>query len=67
MRSKIASPSVGSPITSCHEECWGALSRILPSEQKRFDENIEATLSNGVLTIVLPKSAEAQKAEKTCE
>jgi hypothetical protein len=28
---------------------------------------LEATFSNGVLTIVLPKSAEAQKAEKTID
>jgi HSP20 family protein len=45
----------------------GFISAILPSATSVDEEKIEATFSNGVLTIVLPKSAEAQQAEKTID
>ena len=43
---------------------WGSFQRSFRVPSSIDEEKIEATFSNGVLTIILPKSAEAQKAEK---
>jgi HSP20 family protein len=49
------------------ERRWGSFQRSFRVPASIDEEKIEATFSNGVLTIVLPKSAEAQKAEKTID
>ena len=50
------------PVLS--ERRWGSFQRSFRVPSSIDEEEIEATFSNGVLTIILPKSAEAQKAEK---
>ena len=45
------------------ERRWGSFQRSFRVPSSIDEEKIEATFSNGVLTIILPKSAEAQKAE----
>jgi len=49
------------------ERRWGSFQRSFRVPTSIDEEKIEATFSNGVLTIVLPKSAEAQQAEKTID
>ena len=49
------------------ERRWGSFQRSFRVPTSIDEEKIEATFSNGVLTIVLPKSAEAQKAEKAID
>ena len=49
------------------ERRWGSFQRSFRVPTSIDEEKIEATFSNGVLTILLPKSAEAQKAEKTID
>jgi HSP20 family protein len=49
------------------ERRWGSFQRSFRVPTSIDEEKIEATFSNGVLTIVLPKTAEAQKAEKTID
>ena len=46
------------------ERRWGSFQRSFRVPTSIDEEKIEATFSNGVLTIILPKSADAQKAEK---
>ena len=48
------------------ERRWGSFQRSFRVPTSIDEEKIEATFSN-VLTIVLPKSAEAQQAEKTID
>jgi len=49
------------------ERRWGSFQRSFRVPTSIDEEKIEATFSNGVLTIVLPKSAEAKQAEKTID
>jgi len=49
------------------ERRWGSFQRSFRVPTSIDEEKIEAIFSNGVLTIVLPKSAEAQQAEKTID
>ena len=49
------------------ERRWGSFQRPFRVPTSIDEEKIEATFSNGVLTIVLPKSAETQQAEKTID
>ena len=49
------------------ERRWGSFQRSFRVPTSIDEEKIEATFSNGVLTIVLPKSAETQQAEKTID
>jgi HSP20 family protein len=49
------------------ERRWGSFQRSFRVPTSIDEEKIEATFSNGVLTVVLPKSAEAQQAEKTID
>lgn len=47
------------------ERRWGSFQRSFRVPEGIDEDKIEASFSNGVLTIVLPKTAEAKKAEKT--
>jgi len=49
------------------ERRWGSFQRSFRVPTSIDEEKIEATFSNGVLTVVFPKSAEAQQAEKTID
>ena len=49
------------------ERRWGSFQRIFQVPAAIDKDNVEAVFSNGVLTIVLPKSAEAPKVEKAIE
>jgi HSP20 family protein len=44
-----------------HERNFGSFQRILPFGAEFIEDKITATLDNGLLTVVLPKSPEAQK------
>jgi HSP20 family protein len=47
-----------------HERSFGSFQRALQVPAGVDSDKIEATFKKGVLTVTLPKSAEAQKAEK---
>jgi HSP20 family protein len=47
-----------------HERSFGSFERSFPLPEGVDREKIEASFKNGVLTVTLPKTAEAQKAEK---
>ena len=49
------------------ERRWGSFQRTFRVPAAIDKDNVEATFGNGVLTIVLPKSAEAPKAEKAID
>jgi HSP20 family protein len=47
-----------------HERSFGSFHRALQVPAEVDTDKIEATFKKGVLTVTLPKPAEAQKAEK---
>lgn len=48
-----------------HERRFGSFERYFQIPEGVDSEKIEATFSKGVLTVMLPKTPEAQKPEKT--
>lgn len=47
-----------------HERSFGSFERSFPLPDGVDREKIEASFKKGVLTVTLPKTAEAQRAEK---
>lgn len=47
-----------------HERSFGSFQRVLTVPAGVDTDKVEATFKKGVLTVILPKTAEAQKAEK---
>jgi HSP20 family protein len=46
------------------ERCYGAFQRSIPIDAEIMTDKVEARFSKGLLTVVLPKTEEAQKAFK---
>jgi HSP20 family molecular chaperone IbpA len=54
-------------ITTCRERSFGSFERSFQVPEDVDVSKIGASFNKGVLTLTLPKSAEAQKAEKKIE
>jgi HSP20 family protein len=50
-----------------HERSFGSFERSFQVPEGVDTDNVSASFKKGVLTVILPKSAEAQKAEKKIE